>query len=132
MFRYIFMICNTNCDVRLKNKKMILIRVASSIFVVLAFSAGILPLVQWLVHSQGRRCMVVPGARPQRFIISMPSAPPSVFAGAVPFSVRPDRPSLRTRNLSSWTFVVSGRRVKAAACGLVVCVTTVGCFHNAS
>jgi len=77
--------------------------VASSIFAVLAFSSGILPLVRWSVHSLGRRCVVVPGARPLRFIISMPSAPPSVFAGAVPFfvlllsfCVRLDRPSRRT------------------------------------
>ena len=113
--------------------------VASSIFAVLACSAGILPLVQWSVHSWGRRCEVVPGARPQRFIMSMPSAPQSVFACAVQFSVlllsfcvRPDRASRRTRNLSSWTFTVPGRCAKASVCGLVVHVATVGCFHNAS
>ena len=34
---------------------------------------------------------------------------------------------------SSWTFMVPGRRAKAAACGLVVRVApVVGCFHNAS
>ena len=33
---------------------------------------------------------------------------------------------------SSWTLMVPGRRAKAAACGLVVRVATVGCFHNAS
>jgi len=74
--------------------------VASSIFVVLAFSAGILPLVRWSVHSRGRRCVVVPGARPQHFLISMPRAPPSVFAGAVPFSV-----SSPLQNIYIYTYI---------------------------
>ena len=60
---------------------------AAILFAVLAFSAAILPLVWWSVHSWSRCCVVVPGARPQHFIISMPSASPSVFADAVPFSV---------------------------------------------
>jgi len=113
--------------------------VGSCIFAVHAFSAGILPLVRWSVHSRGRCCVVVPGGRPQRFIISMPSAPPCAFAGAVSFSVlllsfcvRPDRPSRRTRILSSWTFMVTGRRAKEAACGLGARVATIGCCHNAS
>jgi len=36
------------------------------------------------------------------------------------------------KNKSSRTFMVPGRRAKAAACELVVRVATVGCFHNAS